>query len=277
MADKIKKIKGKVFNDGEPDNCLTPSFRELAERELGELDTAASFMYLYNRFGKPNEDHRDDYKILYDYMLRYKNICVSIHSSGYSNTYFNLFVSSAVTGPFREALRNDFIETGYRLFEQGIIFRPYFFFNLEEVGEGHEKFCRKNEEALQKAWNEYMKAKTAEELQEYKRLLQAVKKDELPEKRTEAQHNIYKYYKHPFWDSLVNKFKTALTEEERDRFYSDTPCKFSDFPEIEKQCKEFLDDLKTASYIRDVPINIKGYESEINEIIFPGRTGRGVT
>jgi hypothetical protein len=60
-----------------------------------------------------------------------------------------------------------------------------------------------------------------------------------------------------------------LTEEERDRFYSDPPCKLSDFPEIEKQCKEFLDGLKTASYIRDVPINIKGYESETNEIIFP--------
>jgi hypothetical protein len=177
MADKIKKLKGKAFKDGEPDGCLTASFRELAERELGKPDTAASFMYLYNRFGSPNEGHRDDYKILYDYMLLYKDICVSIHSSGHSNTYFNLFVSSSVTEPFKEALRNDLIETGYRLFEQGIIFHPYLLFDIaEDLGEGHEKFCRKNEEALQKAWNEYIKAKTVEELQEYKQLLRAVKK-----------------------------------------------------------------------------------------------------
>jgi hypothetical protein len=269
MADKIKKLKGKAFKDGEPDSCLTASFRKLAERELGELDTAASFMYLYNRFGSPTEDHRDDYKILYDYTLLYKDICVTIHSSGHSYTFFNMFVSSSVTGPFREALRNDLMGAGYRLFEQGIIFHPYFFFDLEEVGEGHEEFCRKNEKALQKAWDEYMKAKTEEELQEYKRLLRAVKKDDDSEKRTEAKYKIYTYYKYPFLDSLVDKFQAALTEEELDRFYGDPPCKLSDFPEIGKQCKEFLDDLKTASYIRDIPINIKGYESETNEIIFP--------
>jgi hypothetical protein len=277
MTNKIKKFKGGriKFMTDTPDGCLTASFRELAERELGELDTATSFMYLYNRFGRPDADHRDDYKILYDYILLYKDIGVTIHSSGHSNTYFNLFVSSSVTGPFKKALRKDLIGTGYRLLEQGIVFRPSFFFRIEEVGEGHEEFCRKNKEALQKAWNEYMRARTAEEKREFRRLRKASEKTENCQILTEIELKISRDYKDPFFESLVNKFKAALTEEERDRFYSDPPGNLSDFPEIEKQCKEFLDGLKTASYIRDIPINIKGYESETNEIIFPDEPEEG--
>ena len=39
----------------EYDGILTNSFRELVKEQLGELDTATSFMYLYRRFGEPTQ------------------------------------------------------------------------------------------------------------------------------------------------------------------------------------------------------------------------------
>jgi hypothetical protein len=266
----IEKIKGWKFKSGKEklQNCLTESFRELAQKELGELDTATSFMYLYNRFGKPNIDRRAEYKILYEYRFLYKDLFVSIHAGGYNHVIFGLLVRKSVIDPVWEEYIDRLANIGKRLLEQGIIYFPYIF-PRQRFPSKYKEFNRENDKAFRKAWKEYWETKTEAERLEYIGLCELREKSEDETERYKLLKKICDK-KNIFYSGLAKKFSAALSEEEREKFYGRWSIfDLSNFPEIEKQCKEFLSGLKTASWIRDVPINIRGYESETNKIIYP--------
>jgi hypothetical protein len=267
----IEKIKGWKFKGAKEklNNHLTESFRDLAQTELGELDTAASFMYLYNRFGKPNLDHVDEYKILYEYRFLYKDLFVTIRASGHSHVLFGLLVRSSVIKPLQQTRTDYFINIGKRVLDKGIVYYPYLFYE-NKLPAKYRGFARKNSRAIEKALNEYWKTKTDGEMCELNKLWEIVEKSKDPKTKHEASSKIWDGYRKPFFAGLVDKFIAELSEYEYWQFYGGGHIyELSNFPEIEKQCKEFLNELKIASWIRDVPINIKGYESETNEIFYP--------
>jgi hypothetical protein len=68
-------------------------------------------------------------------------------------------------------------------------------------------------------------------------------------------------------NDVYKNFENSLSAADREEFlkYEIT---LDDMPEIKAMLDKMIIELRTGYYVRDVPINILGYESENNEIIF---------
>jgi hypothetical protein len=84
-----KIIRPKRFPKSWDDFGALKSMREYVGKKLGKLDAAASFMYLFLRFGVPDITNKDDDEILYLYDFRYDDLIFSIHASSRDRVYFN--------------------------------------------------------------------------------------------------------------------------------------------------------------------------------------------
>ncbi|WP_163321651.1 hypothetical protein [Draconibacterium mangrovi] len=236
---------------------LTNDFRTLAAEKLGELDTATSFMYLFRRFKTPTYDNSDEYKILYQYNFKFKDIIVSIHASYHQFVTFNLWIPKKSLTPFYKENRKYHKQQLRKSLQRNIAYMPYsvFFYQIKES----DLFTPKQSE---KQW--YHIDREAKEIltsEEYNFLDTTMPKNDVTP--GESQRIIELCDK--LSDHLTKKFRSSISASDRKRLYHWMPT-LNDVPEIRKQCLQFIQELKRGCYVRDEIINIKGYISENNPI-----------
>lgn len=226
------------------------SIRELGKEILGELDTATSFMYLFRRFGVPHQSTADEYKILYSYDLKYKDMFLSIHASYYKHVYFNAIMPKKIWQNHAKEWKKKTNKLALESLKKGICYMPY-----ASMFATHDYFSEKLRNKIFSSIEE--KAKSYFSTEDYKFLCDWEHKDGLYENQP--------YYDkvNPFYKSLCKEFRASLTEEELSLFSED---RIENYPELYQQCKEFFQELLRGYYVRDVAINIRGYESEENKM-----------
>jgi hypothetical protein len=242
--EKIKKIKKfKEYNT----SVLLNEFRDLVDSKLGVLDTATSFMYLYRRFGDPNMNCKDDYKILYEYEFNHEDLLFTVHASYHKYVYFSIGVPKVRLKKWFNN-RKKFFRQLYNKYKNNV-FMPYksLFFQIP---------LTKNQS--QKNWklffNEVEKSLSKEECRYIESQLQS----------EQADIKVFEMLE-PIEEKLYESFKSKLTETECSELYKNIP-KLEDIENLKEQCEFVIDEFLKGVYIRDVLINIKGYESESNKI-----------
>lgn len=243
----VKKVK----NVEDYTDRLTEEFRELGESTLGKLDTALSFMYLFRRFGMPLYTNKDDYKVLYVYHLKHKELYVSIHASYYEYVYFNLRVPKKYVEPIHKARRKYYRRIATEALEKGICNMPYaMMFNCFDgltkeqiilqkqlINKEVEKFFPPEDIIQLEKWFNNQEGSGAEA----RKLLE------------------------PFEKMLHHKFRDNLAPEDKAILY-DHKLTFEEIPELKEQVLSFFEDMKKGVYVRDVCFNLVGYESATNVI-----------
>lgn len=243
--EKITKLtlKGK-YNDR-----LTQNFRELVSEQIGKLDTATSFMYLYRRFGEPTFTNKDEYKILYDYRFKHEDILVTVHASYYECVYFSLFVPQKRIASWQKN-RNKFFRRLYKKYND-IPFMPFAYLPYKKALELTEAEHQKNWDLIYAAMKTNFSKKDFDYI---RKQFISVKPDV----------EVFKMLM-PLESKLCTEFRAKLTAAEIEELNNFLP-KIKDIAGLEKQCMCVINELKRGFYVRDVAINICGYEGESNVI-----------
>lgn len=241
--EKLNKVKGKYSS------MLTTSFRDLASAMIGELDTATSFMYLFRRFGAPTYDYSEDGNLLYKYVLKHEDLIISITASYHKFVYFNLHVPEK---RYSECIKynKEFYQGLYRKYGHEI-FMPYAVLpwggtfgltksqhtkNWKLINTAHESFFSKEDQVY----------------------IENQLKTDTPDPSFFEMLN-------PFEQKLCQDFRAKLTESELDELNDFMP-KIGRITGLAQQCADILNEFRKGVYVRDVAINILGYESENNII-----------
>lgn len=240
---KYKWKRGNKYADA-PIN----SIRDLGKSILGELDTSTSFMYLFRRFGMPEQTNSDEYKILYCYEFKYKDMLFSVHASYYEHVYFNALMPKHYETERIKEYRKITSKLAKDSLSEGVIYMPYStpYFN---------NFSESIQTKINKLYNDKAKEYFSED--DYKFLCDYKFSDEL------FANTPYHDKIEPFNKELCKIFRAYINEDQLKLFKEDT---ISNYPDLEIQCKEFFNELLRGYYVRDVPINIRGYENENNVI-----------
>ncbi len=234
---------------GEYSNTLTDSFRELVADQIGKLDTATSFMYLYRRFEEPTLTNKDEYKILYEYIFKHEDIIVTIHASYHEHVMFSLNIPKKRLDEWFEK-RTEFFKQLYEKYSD-IPFMPYA--QLPFGGDGwlakeqHEK----NWDLINKSSEKFFSKEDSDYI----------------EKEIQSQKPNVKVWEmlRPFESKLCKDFRAKLTKEELEEVNSFMP-KIENISGLKEQCMFVINELKKGCYVRDVAINILGYESKTNVV-----------
>jgi hypothetical protein len=242
-----------IANPKKLNDALTNSFRELVEQKLGKIDTADSFMYLFRRFGIPNYDHKNDYKILYEYMFRHKDLYITIHASYHDCVYFNLFVSQRYFGKFIKERRSTLKRLVKQSLYRNIPFMPYSLIFFEKYAYFTKRQSKKNWYLIDRAAQKYF----SKEDYVY---VEAQSNSKEPDKKMFDMLM-------PFGEYLCKEFRKTLSHADVKALNRYWPT-INDITEIKKQALSFIRDLKKGVYVRDCEINIKGYATEENKIHF---------
>jgi hypothetical protein len=237
----FKKLDGHLF---------TEPFRELGKSILGKLDTANSFMYLFRRFESPLYTNKDEYKQLYQYCFEFGDLVISVHASYYEHVYFNVYVPISYRKDFFKK-RNAFIQN---LVKEQIKKRiiPSVSFTLLD----HRLKEYLTESQYKKLWvliDE--KAKAFFSPEDY----------QIFDNHTGSlSDELFKKWR-PFDEFIHQEFWKSLSDDQKAQYSAHHP-NLASVPELKAQFELFFHELKRGFYIRDVAINILGYESEQNVI-----------
>lgn len=223
--------------------------RELAEKILGKLKVADSFLYLYQRFGKPNRDNNDEYKISYEYFLKYGemifNICATTPEYVYVDCYVpkswrKYLISERYNWRCKEIFTKAFVEK--------VLFFPYSM---------HPTTNMLNKRQLTR-WNLLFD----EEARLYfdKETYKIVDEFDWENTTKEEKNKMWKNYLTPFFEHLQKKFMKWAEKDPAiyELFYSSDELRF--IPEKAEIVREFCEELLKTIPIRDCDINIRGWQ-----------------
>lgn len=230
---------------------LTEALRKAVESEVGELDTATSFMYLFRRFGVPTADHSDEYKILYDYRFSHEDIIFSIHASYHKFVYFNLSIPETRLDPWIKK-RIELLKELYLKY----IDMPHMPYSMLPWGDGHHWLSKEENKAN---WEVISAAGDAFFTKE--------ENDFIEEQQRSGEKVDSRFWKlmHPFENKLCTDFRARLSESELEFLNGYEPTA-DDVEGLKEQFAHIIKEVKRGFYVRDVAINIKGYESKENPI-----------
>lgn len=225
--------------------------REVAEKILGELKVADSFLYMYLRFGKPTRDTHDEYKISYEYVLRYGKLVFDVFATTPDMVYVDCFMPESwakkVQGKYNAFCREVF-EKAYK---EDILFFPY--------------VMPPTTEWLSKEQNDRWNTLLDKEAREYysEDAYRRVDDFDWTEATEGEKTELMEKYLYPLWEHLQKKFKEWAVKEGavNDTFYG--PARHRDLrflPEIEEEIKAFCNELLTTVPVRDCDINIRGWQ-----------------
>jgi hypothetical protein len=242
-------VSGKKYTQ-----ILTESFREFMKKKIGRLDSFASFAYLYNEYGEPTFNNSDEYKILYDYWFKFEDLVITIHASYHEFVYFGLFIPLKRYNVFAKSEK----KTWRVIFNKypDVPFMPYAMLPF-----GGDKILTKkqNTENWKRIGREYEKHFTKEQQTEIEEKLKKGEGFDLLE---------------PFAKKLCGDFRSKITKKELKIFTRAGLPRLNQIAGLEEQAGKVANILLTESYIRDVRINIKGYESKKNKIIESTEEGK---
>ena len=173
----------------------------------------------------------------------------SIHASYHEHVYFNAWMPELIRNKRVEEFREASKQLAIDSLEKGIYYMPY------STSGGFDYFPKSIQDNLRVLYDK--KAQEYFSKEDYKFLCEYKFTDEL-------------FANKPFYDKinlfneeLCKQFRASLSKEQLKMFEWET---ISDYPELKKQCQEFFNELLRGYYIRDVPINIRGYDNETNNI-----------
>jgi hypothetical protein len=251
-ATPVFKRLGKV-----PDNytsIMTESFRTYAARVLGTLDTARTFMYLFLRFEQPTLTNKDDYKTLFTYILQFEDLIVSIHGSYYEHVYFNLFIPKKRYDIVRKNHKKFINEIYSKTIGTNIPFMPYSVLPWKNSQLTPEISTTRAKETWKKINIHYEKYFSKEQQN----------KIEAQGAGNTDQVTLAFLALRPFEEMLCKKFHKLLSKEQVDRLHS--RASITEIPKLDDQCIRLLNEFKKGVFVRDVQLNINGYESKQNPI-----------
>jgi hypothetical protein len=241
---RIKK-KPKTWRDF----CATSVMRDYVEKNLGKLDTATSFMYLFARFGTPDASNKNDYKILYAYdCLQCGDLIFSIHASYREHVHFNFWFAPKYIRNFLAKRKERHRRIIAQQVERGI--------PIAGIYPGFElSMSKKIQQKNQELFNECAKQFLSE--QDYKRL------SETPVAEWSEEDANLGY---SLRESVYLRFINSMSNSDKKEFngWIET---IDDIPEVKAMLDKMILELRTACWIRDVPINILGYENKDNVIL----------
>jgi hypothetical protein len=240
---RIKKCPKRGWGDWGATNAM----REYVKEKLGKLDTATSFMYLFLRFGAPDYTTDDEPKVLYSYSwLRCDDLIFSIHASYHEFVYFSFCFPVEHGQGWWEQRQKTLKRILRESVKRGIPIQDFW----------HQKLLtKKDREKNGRIFNEYAKKHLPEGA--YERLCEPC------EKWSEADTKSYC----DLQDTVHEDFLKSLKSNDREEF-SKYEITLEDMPNVKAMLDKMIVELRTGYWVRDVPINILGYESKDNEIIF---------
>lgn len=245
-------IKVKTFNTKiKYNNSLTEAFRDMVAKRIGKLDTANSFMYLYRRFEEPCFTNKDEYKILYDYRFKHEDLLISVHASYYEFVNFSLHVPQKRFQAWINK-RKSFWKDLYKKYH-GEPFMPYSMIPWQGLEGLTKEESKKNLKLIDIAAEAYFSKEDNQFLE-----------DNLNGSDNDILRKCFEMLR-PFEQKLCKEFRSKLTKQEVKGINNWQP-KIEDIEGLKKQCLSVIDDFKTGCYVRDVAINILGYESKTNVI-----------
>ena len=242
---KVTKLNLK----GKYNSVLTNDFRELITEQVGELDTATSFMYLYRRFGEPTFTNKDEYKILYDYRFKHEDLLVTAHASYHEFVYFSLHIPQKRLAKWHKN-RTDFWKKLYKKYGNEV-FMPYAMLPYGGTNGLTKAQNKKNWKLIDAASETFFSKEDGNYIEE-----------QFKSKKPESK--MYTMLR-PFESKLCTDFRAKLTKKELDEINSFGP-KIESIDGLKEQCMLIANEFKRGFYVRDVAINIRGYESETNII-----------
>lgn len=251
MKDPIIKLsRKKTFS--ELAEIPVSSFREIGQTILDKLDTANSFMYLFRRFGTPTFTNSDEYKILYEYRLKYKEIMVAIHASYYEHVYFNAWMPKKYETERVEEYKAHAIQIATESVKKGICYMPY---TSTSVDIFPEELVAEHNKIFDAEARKHFSPEDYDFLDNF----QCADND---------LEGFQPYYQkmEPFRRMLCEKFRATLSEEDLQMY--NNGWYINHYPDIKQQVEEFFTELLQGLYVRDVAINIRGYESKENVVLF---------
>lgn len=244
----MEKIS-KLYSGKKYENILTESFRKLMAKQLGKLDTATSFMYLYRRFGEPTFNNTDEYKTLYDYRLTHEDLLVTIHASYHEHVYFSLHIPQKRYSEWRKN-RKAFWKTLYKKYGNEV-FMPYAMLPYDGTEGLTKTQNNKNWKLIDLASETFFSKEDGKYIEEQF-------KSKNPDRK------LFEMLQ-PFESKLCKDFRAKLTKKELNGVNAFMP-QIEDITGLKKQCMAIASEFKRGFYVRDVAINILGYESETNII-----------
>lgn len=251
MKDPIIKLsRKKTFS--ELAEIPVSSFREIGSTILGKLDTATSFMYLFRRFGTPTFTNSDEYKILYEYRLKYKKIMVAIHASYYEHVYFNAWMPKEYETKRVEEYRSHALQLATESIKNGICYMPYTMTNSNILT---EDLIAEHNKIFDAEARKYFSLEDYDFLDNF----------HCDDNDLEGYQPFHKKIA-PFMQMLCEKFRATLSEEDLQMY--NNGWHINHYPDIKQQVEEFFTELLQGLHVRDVAINIRGYESKENVVLF---------
>lgn len=255
MLQKITNLNGKQSYESR----FTTAFRELVEKELGTLDVATVFMYLFRRFEMPTFTNKDEYKILFDYRFKFEDLIISVHGSYYEHVNFSLHLPNK---RYKEWVKGE-RKFAQELFDKNndIPFIPYQIVSWSRNNGLSKEQKKLQSKLIDERFKKYFPKKHQLEINALIKTANAFTDKNVP---NVAASEVYKRLE-PFYKRMNKEFLKRLTKEEKKRLYEGFKY-LSNVPNLQEQCIAIVNDFKKGLYIRDVQINIKGYE-ETNNVI----------
>ena len=250
---KVSKVK--TFNV-ELTEFFTDAFRSLIKKEIGYIDTAHSFMYLFNRFGVPNERTKDDYKIAYAYNFACGECLISVHASGRTHVYFNFYAPKHI---FDNALNERYEKEDKitkRLNSLGI---PFISDILDFcIDEDSSDIDKQNISLAIDCLTEDEKYAFEFSYEKFSQMCNTAGEEAAKKKYSEL-----KIQKQQAIERLCALKELYLTNEEQQFLLvgirKPFNLQFEDYPEIQKAAEYFIADMLKPIKVRDIHYNIKEY------------------
>lgn len=224
--------------------------RKIAEQVLGRLTVADSFHYLYHRFGKPTSGTEDEYKISYEYVLRYKGclflICGTTPEFVYIDCYMPKRYQRIQYRRYVDEVRKIFTQA----LESDVLLYPYYHFKTDVLTKYQQK---KWDVLFDKKAREYFDAETYAMLDNL----------DWPSLSDERRKELYDKYMKSFEKHLLDKF-WEWGNNGMEEVFGVPSLHF--LPEIEQIVGEFCELLLAPYLIRDCSIDIQGWDSYTGSI-----------
>lgn len=224
--------------------------RKIAEQVLGQLTVADSFHYLYHCFGKPTSGTEDEYKISYEYVLRYKGcmflICGTTPEFVYIDCYMPKRYQRIQYRRYVDEVRKIFTQA----LESDVLLYPYYHFKTDVLTKYQQK---KWDVLFDKKAREYFDAETYAMLDNV----------DWPSLSDERRKELYDKYMKSFEKHLLDKFWEWGNNGMKEVLGVPS---LHFLPEIEQIVGEFCELLLAPYLIRDCSINIQGWDSNSGSI-----------
>ena len=219
--------------------------REIAKEIFGDLKVADSFLYLYRRFGKPSYDTKDEYKISYSYLFRYKGLYFDIFGTTPDDVYVDCFIPNKLAREGWKRFRAKEKPIVEKALAEGVLYFPTCYYDATGL-----------EKNLHKKWSELDDRKFEEMFG--KEVLQKLNEKPFSELAKDVQLEYAQKYIRPFCKKMSDHFYEWAKTNAPELYQRNIL--LQNLPEVRETIISFCKKMLETETIRDCEINIKGWQ-----------------